>query len=92
MGCSADATTAIRAFVSRAAKGSPVGDDDDIFGTGIVNSLFAMELVLFVERTFGIAIETEDLDIENFRSVNRVSRLVARKLGAGTSEPVATRE
>ena len=71
----------IRDFVGRATNDSPLADDDDIFATGFVNSLFAMELVTFVEGTYGITIESEDLDLDNFRTVARIAALVARKAG-----------
>jgi methoxymalonate biosynthesis acyl carrier protein len=51
----------------------------DIFALGYVNSLFALELVVFVERTFGITVGTEDLDLGNFRSVEAMVRLVRRR-------------
>jgi methoxymalonate biosynthesis acyl carrier protein len=40
-----------------------------------------MQLVLFVEKEFGIQIENEDLELHNFQSVNAISQLVARKNG-----------
>jgi methoxymalonate biosynthesis acyl carrier protein len=73
--------SAIRDFVARASGGRTLADDDDIFAAGFVNSLFAMELVTFVEGTYGITIESEDLDLDNFRTVSRIAALVARKAG-----------
>ena len=69
----------IRAFVQTAFKGHALTDDEDIFATGHVNSLFAMELITFLEGTYGIAIATEDLELENFSTVRRMAELVARK-------------
>jgi methoxymalonate biosynthesis acyl carrier protein len=59
-----------------------LGPEDPIFGSGLANSLFAMQLVLFVEREFGIAVENEDLELSNFETVDSIVRLVARKVGA----------
>jgi methoxymalonate biosynthesis acyl carrier protein len=56
-----------------------VRDVDDIFAMGLVNSLFAMQLVQFTEQTFGIEIDAEDLHLDNFRSINAMAELVARK-------------
>ncbi len=70
---------AIRQFVGRFVRGHDLGDDEDMFATGYVNSMFAMQLVQFVESEFGIAVESEDLDLDNFRSVSAISALVARK-------------
>jgi methoxymalonate biosynthesis acyl carrier protein len=68
-------------FLSRHLPTDKLGEEDSIFTSGLVNSLFAMQLVLFVEKEFGIQIENEDLELHNFHSVNAISQLVARKNG-----------
>ncbi len=60
--------------------GSAVGDQEDIFGLRLVDSLFAMQLVLFIEREFQFAVESEDLDLDNFCSVDAMTAFVSRKL------------
>ncbi|MBG0813138.1 acyl carrier protein [Planomonospora sp. ID82291] len=50
----------------------------DIFALGFVNSLFAMELVMHVEKTFGVTIPNEELRIDNFRTATAMAGLVAR--------------
>jgi methoxymalonate biosynthesis acyl carrier protein len=70
---------AVRQFLSQFFSGCIVSDDHDFFASGFVNSLFALQLVTFVERTFGVTIESEDLDLDNFRTVNAIVGLVARK-------------
>ena len=72
----------IREFVGRHVRGHDLQDDEDIFATGFVNSMFAMQLVQFVEQAFGITVENEDLEIDNFRSVNAIAALVERKAAA----------
>jgi methoxymalonate biosynthesis acyl carrier protein len=57
--------------------------ETDLFASGVVSSLFAMELVVFVEGTFDIEVEGADLAIDNFRSVRAMSSLVTRLRGAG---------
>ncbi len=54
-------------------------DDFDVFEAGIVNSLFAIELMTFLEKTFNIKVTMDDLDMENFKSVNATSEFVRRK-------------
>ena len=73
----------VREFISHALQGRSVADDDDIFALGFANSLFAMQLVAFVEGEFRIEIDSDDLEIDNFRSVAAISGLVERKLSAG---------
>ena len=55
--------------------------DDDLFESGIVNSLFAVQLVTFLEKTFAIEIGRDDLDIKNFKSLNATTAFVMRKNG-----------
>lgn len=60
------------------AKG-PVWTTIDTFEAGFVNSLFVMQLVLFVENGLGVKVEDEDLDRANFKSVSAVAEFVERK-------------
>ena len=39
-----------------------------------------MQLVLFVEKTFKIQLEGEDLNMNNLNSINALAELVNRKL------------
>lgn len=55
-------------------------DEEDLFAGGYVNSLFALELVVFVETTFGVTVESADLELDNFRSVRSLLALLERKL------------
>lgn len=73
-----DARKHLHQFISGRFPAAELADDQDIFSLGFVNSLFAMELVLFIEKQFGIRIPNEDLEISNFRSVADMSALVGR--------------
>ncbi|HEY1353603.1 MAG TPA: phosphopantetheine-binding protein [Ktedonobacteraceae bacterium] len=77
-----DTRTRIRAFLTTFFQDTELQDDQDIFALGFVNSLFAMQLVLFVENQFGIEIQDNDLDISNFRSIDVIAQLVERKVVA----------
>jgi methoxymalonate biosynthesis acyl carrier protein len=74
-----DERAKIRAFFRKYFRHLELQDDQDFFAQGFVNSLFAMQLVLFVEKELGVPISNEDLDIDNFRSINAILRLVQRK-------------
>ena len=71
--------TQIRSFIMQYIQNPDLKDDDDIFSSGYINSLFAMQLVLFVEKTFKIEIGNDDLNIDNFRTINALAKMVARK-------------
>ena len=66
-------------FIKRHFRHLDFADDEDIFALGFVNSLFALQLVMFVEKTFQLTVDDEDLRIENFQSINAVADLVRRK-------------
>jgi acyl carrier protein len=77
------AREAIREFLGRHLRMQAVRDADDIFATGYVNSLFAMQLVTFVEKQFGITVEPAELKLDNFRSVDALVSFVERVRAGG---------
>lgn len=70
----------IRTFLEKYIKGHKITDEADIFKLGFINSLFAMQLVMFIEKEFKIVVDNKDLDMENFSSINSISALVESKL------------
>lgn len=72
----------IKGFLAPSLGGHELSDDEDIFSLGYVNSLFAMQLVVFLEREFSLTISSEDLEFDNFRTVSGMARLVSAKQGA----------
>jgi methoxymalonate biosynthesis acyl carrier protein len=56
--------------------------DADLFASGVVSSLFALELVVHVESAFGVTIDGPDLKLDNFRTVDAMTELVLRLQGA----------
>ncbi|HXB21788.1 MAG TPA: acyl carrier protein [Candidatus Solibacter sp.] len=77
----------IKTFLSRFFRNHELRDDDDIFAMGFVNSLLALQLVNFLQKEFSITVEDEDLDFENFRTLNNMDALLERKAAlAGQSQ------
>src|SRR5262245_30754388 len=72
---------AIRQFILGSVALAQLDDDADLFEAGIVNSLFAVQLLAFVEKTFAIEVGMDDLDIDNFKSVNATAAFVKRRNG-----------
>ncbi len=64
-------------FVAKQTK-QPVTADLDLFGSGLVSSLFALQLVMHVESAFGVAVSGPDLRLDNFRTVDAITELVLR--------------
>lgn len=65
----------IRAFIHRRSTPT-VTDDQDVFATGIANSLFAMELIMFLERQFAITIPPSDQSREHLATIDAMTALV----------------
>ncbi len=55
-------------------------DADNIFQSGLVNSLFAVQLIAFLEKEFSIKIANQDMQISNFSSVDKMVEFVEQKL------------
>ena len=69
----------IKDFLTRFFREFELQDDVDIFSLGFVNSLFALQLVEFLEREFDIKMESDDLDLDKFRTINKLVNLVDSK-------------
>jgi acyl carrier protein len=69
----------VRAYILQRLDGLHVEDDENLFERGYVNSLFAVQLVMWIERTFDVPMEGTDLDIANIESVSAITSFVARK-------------
>lgn len=54
-------------------------DDDLFFELGIVDSMGAMELVSFVEDSYGIAVDDMEITVDNFGSLARLGAYVSGK-------------
>jgi methoxymalonate biosynthesis acyl carrier protein len=59
--------------------GREVADDELLIENGVLTSLQTVELVMFLEERFGVTIEDEEFDEENFGSIEAISGLVAGK-------------
>lgn len=74
-----DIETSVRTFLGKFVSDPQLDADLDLFASGMVSSLYAMQLVLFVEKEHGIQVANEDLDYENFKSVNAIVDFITAK-------------
>ena len=74
----------VRKFLGQYISNIDIDPDENLFASGLVNSLFAMQLVLFVEKEFCIQVANEDLDLENFKSLNAIAGFIQKKTGGAT--------
>jgi acyl carrier protein len=55
--------------------------DRDLLADEIIDSLGIMELISFLEKQYGIKVDDDDIEPENFRSVDSIVEFVERKRG-----------
>lgn len=55
-------------------------DTANLLEEEIIDSLGIFTLVSFIEDRFGVAVEPEEVNLENFETVTAVTRLVESKL------------
>jgi len=54
-----------------------IGDDTPLFGEGLgLDSIDALELVLELERSFGVTIEDQDTGMQALRSVDSIAEFI----------------
>jgi acyl carrier protein len=56
-----------------------IGDNENIFESGFVDSTLAMQLVNFIEEEFKVVITDDELDLINFSTINRIVQFLERK-------------
>ena len=71
--------TELLAFLrQRAGLDSAFGAETDLLATGVLDSLLLIDLVLHIERVFGVTLGSGDVTPTNFRSVESLVRLVCQ--------------
>jgi len=58
---------------------SNLKDDTPLRTSGILDSMATLNLVTFVEQTFGVTIDAHETGIENFDRIEDIANLVASK-------------
>lgn len=53
--------------------------DEDLFDCGALDSISFIGLVVKVEKSFGFRFSTADFEIANFKTLETLARLVARR-------------
>jgi acyl carrier protein len=60
-------------------RDSDLGKDDSFMERGLLDSTGILELVSFIERTYGFHVEDDELVPENLDSIERAAKYVLRK-------------
>jgi len=56
-----------------------IADDLDLIQTGVLDSLAVLKTVAFIENEFDVALEPEEIDTDNFNTVNEIAALITQK-------------
>jgi acyl carrier protein len=63
-------------------RNKTIGDEDSLLRTGVVSSLGMMEVVAWVEQTFGVTVDPAEITEQNFDSLKSIARFVHAKRAA----------
>jgi len=66
-------------FLAKYFDLSLITEEEDFFEKGLVNSLFSMQLIMFVEKKFEITVEMDDINPYNFSSIHNILRFTENK-------------
>jgi acyl carrier protein len=75
----------IRDYIQESAKYTGVTgltDDSSLIEAGVIDSLQLVRVVSFIEDTFGVSVDDEEILPKNFESINGMEVLVTGKLAA----------
>lgn len=87
--------TEIRAFIVKnylMGKGDALTDDSSFLELGIIDSTGMLELVSYLENTYGIEIADEELIPDNFDSISRIVDYLGRKLSLERDKSIVFRQ
>lgn len=62
-----------------------LGEEESLMGSGVVDSTGILELIAFLEETFGLKFRDDELVADNFDSLAKISVFVAGKTAKGKS-------
>ena len=83
-----DSTTRIREFVRSnflVSDDVALTDGASLLDLGVVDSTGVLEIIAFLEKTWGFTVEDDEIVPENLDSIDRIAVYVARKAPARVS-------
>lgn len=84
-----EAKQAVRSFIESSFFPPPdLGDASSLLETGTIDSTGVLELIAFLEGHFGLEVDDREIHPDNFDSIDKIDRYVARKLGGPRSTQV----
>ena len=75
--------TTTREFILRELlyeeEGATLAEDENLFARRAIDSIGILRLVTFLEETYEVQIDEEDMAPENLQSLRRIAELIRRK-------------
>jgi acyl carrier protein len=74
----------VRTFVTSnfyVADPAALEDDASLLDRGIIDSTGVLEVIYFIEDTFGIKVEDSEMLPDNLDSIERIANFISRKSG-----------
>ena len=74
----------VRTFVTSnfyVADPSSLSDEASLLDRGVIDSTGVLEVIFFIEETFGITVEDSEMLPDNLDSIERIEAYVKRKKG-----------
>lgn len=70
----------IKNFLARYVNIDEINEDTNLYEEGLVNSLFAMQLIMFLEDQFQIRVQNDEIQLKNFATWRSIVQFVQNKL------------
>lgn len=80
-----DIKNEVRQFIVKhfyVANPGSLSDELSLLENGIIDSTGVLEVISFIEATFGVAVEDDEMLPDNLDSIARIAAFVARKQAA----------
>lgn len=68
-------------FFKRKGKSDGLTFDTDLFKGGFIDSLFALEMVVYLEEAFGVRLKDKEITEDNFRTISSIAAVIRRAKG-----------
>lgn len=75
-----DIRSDVKNFLAKQApRGAGFSDQDNLLMKGVIDSLKMLDLIGFLEKQFGLAIDEDEMMPDNFESVEAIVKFVTEK-------------
>ena len=73
----------IYGFLAQLKPADGLAYDTELFKSKYITSLFALQIVMFIEKEFKIKLGRKDISENNFHTIDAMAELVAAHLNGG---------